>query len=357
MNLRPTDNPPNPYLSQHAEWLEPPPMAKLEVYEETSGSILSRNDSPDLPFTWSVNPYRGCQHACAYCYARPYHEYLGLGAGTDFETKLIVKTNAAELLRTEFSRKSWKREMVNFSGITDCYQPLEASYGIMRACLNVCLEFKNPAAVVTKSFLVVRDADLLTELNRAARAKVYVSIPFADAKAAKMMEPQAPPPARRFEAVRRLHEAGVPVGVFVAPIIPGLNDRDIPRILEQAAAAGAQSASYTALRLPGSVEPVFLQRLRDAMPLRADRIINRIRDIRGGQLNDSRFGQRMRGSGNYWESIRSLFAISKARYGLDREFPPKSPPSDFNGYDCIQDTPSVSASSPALVQLSFDFGS
>jgi len=318
MQLRRVDNPPNPYLSQHAEWLEPPPPARLEIYEETSGSLLSRNDSPDLPFTWSVNPYRGCQHACAYCYARPYHEYLGLGAGTDFDTKLIVKTNAADLLRKEFGKRTWKREMVNFSGITDCYQPIEASYGITRACLEVCLEFANPVMVVTKGFLVVRDADLLARLHSAAEARVCISIPFADAETAKLIEPQAPPPARRFEAVRRLSEAGVPVSVFVAPLIPGLNDRDIPKILEQAAAAGARFASFTALRLPGSVESVFVSRLREVMPLRADRVLNRLRDIRGGHLSDSRFGKRMRGSGTYWESIRDLFAISRTRYGLDK---------------------------------------
>ena len=314
MMTRPIDNPPNPYLSQHAEWLEPPPLARVEVYEETSGSILSRNDSPDLPFTWSVNPYRGCQHACAYCYARPYHEYLGLGAGTDFDTKLIVKTNAPRLLREAFEKRSWQGEAVNFSGITDCYQPLEASYGITRGCLEVCREYCNPASVVTKSFLVVRDAELLASMN----ANVFVSIPFSDDATAKLIEPQAPPPSRRFEAVRRLREAGVRVGVFVAPVIPGLNDRDIPKILERAAAAGAQSASFTALRLSGSVEPVFISRLREAMPLRVDRVLNRLRDIREGKLNDSNFGERMRGKGTYWQSIKDLFEISKKRYGLDR---------------------------------------
>lgn len=337
---RPIDNPPNPYLSQHAEWLEPPPPAKLEVYEETSGSILSRNDSPDLPFTWSVNPYRGCQHACAYCYARTYHEYLGMGAGTDFDTKIVVKTNAPQLLREAFRKKSWKREAVNFSGITDCYQPLEAAYGLTRACLEVCKEFGNPAMVVTKGFLVVRDADLLASIG----ARVHVSIPFADAETAKLIEPQAPPPARRFEAVRRLSEAGVAVGIFVAPVIPGLNDRDIPAILEQAAAAGARSASFTALRLSGSVEPVFLQRLREALPLRADRVIARLRDIREGKLNNANFGERMSGKGVYWQSIRDLFEISKKRFGLDR--------GEFD--DCVNPPPSPPAQD--LVQLRLDFG-
>lgn len=343
MMVRPIENPPNPYLSQHTEWLEPPPLASVEAYEETSGSILSRNDSPDLPFTWSVNPYRGCQHACAYCYARPYHEYLGLGAGTDFDTKLIVKINAPRLLREAFDKRNWQGEAVNFSGITDCYQPLEASYGLTRGCLEVCREYRNPASVVTKSFLVVRDAELLASMD----AKVFVSIPFADDATAKLIEPQAPPPSRRFEAVRRLRGAGVRVGVFVAPIIPGLNDRDIPSILERAAAAGAETASFTALRLSGSVEPVFLSRLREVMPLRADRVISRIRDMREGNLTNSNFGERMRGKGTYWQSIHDLFEISKKRFGLDRgEFDECAEAAVF------QRPPAP----PDLVQLRLDFG-
>lgn len=314
---RPIANPPNPYLSHHAEWLEPAPAARLEIYEETSGSILSRNDSPDIPFTWSVNPYRGCQHACAYCYARPYHEYLELGAGTDFETKLFAKTNAPDLLRKAFSKKSWNREWVTFSGVTDCYQPIEASFGITRECLQVCAEFSTPASVITKSFLVVRDLDVLTKLNQVAGARVFVSIPFADPEMCRLIEPQAPAPQRRFEAVRRIADAGIRVGVMVAPIIPGLNDRDIPSVLEQAAAAGATSAGYVPLRLAGSVRPVFLERLREAMPDRAQRVIHRIRDIRGGRLNDPNFGSRMNGTGVYWDSIRDLFEISKKRFGLD----------------------------------------
>ncbi len=350
MRLRPIDNPPSPYATQHAEWLEPPPKAKLEVYEETSGSILSRNDSPDLPFTWSVNPYRGCQHACAYCYARPYHEYLDLGAGTDFETKLIVKRNAPELLRRSFAHKKWKGESVMFSGITDCYQPLEAAYGLTRACLEVCVEFKNPASVVTKGFLVVRDADVLVELNRVAGASVAVSIPFADGEIAALVEPQAPPPARRFEAIRRLSAAGIPVTVMVAPVIPGLNDKDMPKVLEQAAAAGATSAGYTILRLPGSVEPVFLSRIREALPLRADRIISRIKDVRGGRMSDPRFGSRMRGSGTYYDAIDDLFQISKKRLGLNREDPRTryQPPAE-------EVRPEPPAKSGGYVQLGFDF--
>lgn len=320
MNLRRVDNPPNPYVSAHSEWLEPPPAARVEVFEEPGGSILSCNDSPDLPYRWSVNPYRGCQHACAYCYARRTHEYLGWGAGTDFDTKLIVKPNAAELLRKAFSKRSWKGESVHFSGVTDCYQPIEASYGLTRACLEVCLEFRNPAYVITKGFLVVRDAELLAELNRVAVARAAVSIPFADADSCKLIEPQAPPPDRRFEIVRRLREAGVPVGVVVAPIIPGLSDSEIPEILRRSKQAGAEWASFTALRLPGSVADVFIRRLHEVMPLRAERILNRLRDIRGGKLNNTRFGERMRGDGPYWDSITQLFQIERERNGLGKGY-------------------------------------
>lgn len=345
MKLRVIDNPPNPYLAQHAEWLEPPPAARLQVFEETAASLLTRNDSPDIPFTWSVNPYRGCQHACAYCYARPYHEYLGYGAGTDFDTKIVVKINAPELLEREISRARWSGECINFSGITDCYQPLEASYQITRRCLEVCLARRNPAAIITKSFLVVRDIDLLVELNRQAGAFVYVSIPFADHDPSKLIEPQAPPPARRFEAVRRLSAAGIPVGVMMAPIIPGLNDRDIARVLQSAADAGAQSAGFTALRLAGSVKDVFLSRLHEAFPLRADRVIHGIRDMRGGALNDSRFGARMRGEGPYWESVRALFQLHKKRLGLD------GPGMRERVAECDEASPAQPGA-----QRSFDFG-
>jgi len=350
MKLRKVDNPPNPYDSAHRELLEPPPEARLEVFEERVKSILSPNDSPDLPFNWSVNPYRGCQHGCAYCYARPYHEYLGYGAGTDFESKIVVKVNAAEVLRRQLSRKSWRRETINFCGITDCYQPLEASYRVTRRCLEVCADLSNPVAIVTKGFLVVRDADLLLQIARRTRgrgqAKVFVSIPFADAETSKLIEPQAPLPARRFEAIRQLKQAGVSVGVFVAPIIPGLTDRDIPTILERAAKAGAESAHYTTLRLNGSVEAVFLKRIAELMPKRAGRIENRLRDVRGGKVGETRFGERMRGRGVYWESIRDLFHVTRERLGLSRA-------------DC-REMYGVPGADPrpkpdAMVQLGFDF--
>lgn len=317
--LRLVRNPPNPYLSAYAEYLdEPPPPARLEVYEETAASILSENDSPDIPFRFSINPYRGCQHACAYCYARPTHEYLGFGAGTDFETRICVKLNAAELLERALAAPRWSAEQIAFSGVTDCYQPLEAVYRLTRACLEVCVRYANPVAVVTKSYLVVRDLDVLRALQARAGVSVYLSIPFADDGLAGLIEPVAPRPSRRFDALRRLREAGIPAGVLVAPIIPGLNDREIPAILERAAACGATQAGYVPLRLPGSVAPVFLARLREALPERARRVEALIRQMRGGRLNDARFGARMRGQGAYWESVRELFHKSAARLALGR---------------------------------------
>jgi len=315
--MRPVANPPNPYLSEYREWLGPPPVARLEVYEEHAASIVAENDSPDVPFRWSVNPYRGCQHGCAYCYARRTHEYLGLGAGTDFETKITVKVNAPELLEQTLAAPRWPRETIAFSGVTDCYQPLEAVYQLTRRCLEACVRRANPVGVVTKSYLVVRDTDVLAELHRRAGAHVAFSIPFADPTVARRLEPHAPPPERQFEALRRLAEAGVPVGLILAPIIPGLNDRDIPALLKQAAACGATTASYTPVRLPGSVKDVFLARLRAEFPDRAARVEARIRALHGGQWNDPRFGWRMRGSGEYWASVQRLFETTATRLGLD----------------------------------------
>lgn len=314
--LRRVDNPPNPFTAEHREWLEAPPLAALEVYEETAKSILSENDSPDIPFRWSLNPYRGCQHACAYCYARPYHEYLDLGAGTDFDSKISVKINAPELLEAELRRPRWQAELIVFSGVTDCYQPLEAVYRLTQRCLDACLAARNPVGIITKSFLVARDAPLLAQLAAVAGARVHMSICFADDARARALEPGAPPPSRRFAAMRRLRDAGVPVGVVAAPIIPGLNDREIPAILEKAAECGAASAAYTPLRLPGSVRDVFLKRLREALPDSAARVEARIRDMRGGELSEARFGRRMAGQGPYWNSVCQLFEKTAARLGL-----------------------------------------
>jgi DNA repair photolyase len=467
--LRPISNPPNPWLTTEVEYLEDPPPARLEVYEDHTREILSHNDSPDLGFSWSINPYRGCFHACAYClsgdtpilmgdgmtrplrdirvgdaiygtvarghyrryartrvlahwqtikpafrivledgmtliasgdhrflsadgwkfvmksesasdslhrgetlcgartehgrnldesavatrpglrvarveslgvettmydvttgtgdfiangvvshncYARPTHEYLGFGAGTDFDRKITVKPDAPKLLREAFERPSWKGELIVFSGVTDCYQPLEASYRLTRGCLEVCAEYRNPVAVITKSPLIERDIDALQALAKVADTSVTVSIPLWSREHAHAIEPQVASPQRRMQIIERLAKAGLDVGVNVAPMIPGLGDEDMPRILEAAAAAGARRAGFVFLRLPGSVATVFEQRLRDKLPLRADRVLGRIREARGGKLYDSRWGVRGRGEGQYAEAARALFESTARRVGL-----------------------------------------
>ena len=319
---RPIANPPNPWASTEVEYLEGAPEAQLEVYEDSTRNILASNDSPDIGFRWSVNPYRGCFHACAYCYARPTHEYLSFGAGTDFDRKIMVKTHAAELLRESFDRPSWRGEFVMFSGVTDCYQPLEASYRLTRQCLEVCAEYKNPLGIITKSPLVERDIDVLRRLNELTRVHVAVSIPFWDADKARAIEPYVATPQRRIRIIEKLARAGIPTSVNVAPMIPGLCDEDIPSILEAAAAAGARSAAMVFLRLPGSVKIVFEERLRATLPLKAERVLSRVREMRGGRLNDSRWGMRQRGEGPYAASVQSLFDSTARRLGLDTHHDP-----------------------------------
>ncbi|HKD11674.1 MAG TPA: PA0069 family radical SAM protein [Thermoanaerobaculia bacterium] len=311
-------NPPNPWDSVHAEWLGEPPPARLEVFEENARSLLSENDSPDIGFRWSVNPYRGCFHACSYCYARPTHEYLGFGAGTDFERKIVVKVNAPGLLRREISRRGWKGEAIAFSGNTDCYQPLEAVYGLTRRCLEVCADVENPVHLITKGALVRRDVDLLAAMARSVDVSVFVSIPFADDAMARLVEPGASPPSQRFETLAILSNAGVPTGVGVAPIIPGLTDSQIPEILARARRAGAEDAFFQALRLPGATLPVFRERIAEAFPQRAVKIANAIRGMRGGRWNDPRFVDRMHGSGPRWAAIETLFRTEYRRLGFGR---------------------------------------
>jgi DNA repair photolyase len=313
----PEKNPESPWESRFVEYLGEPPATPLEIHEDDTRSILSKNDSPDVGFRFSVNPYRGCYHGCAYCYARPTHEYLGFGAGTDFERKIVVKVRAVELLRKELTRRSWKRETVVFSGNTDCYQPIEATYRLTRGCLAVCADLENPVHVITKAPLVERDLDVLVPLAERQLVGVTISVPFWDEAAARLVEPGVATPARRLLAVERLARAGIPVSVNVAPVIPGLTDRDIPKILEAAARAGARSAAMIMLRLPGNVAPVFEARLRESFPLSADKVLVRTREVRGGRLNDPSFGSRMRGSGEYAEAIRSLFHATARRVGLE----------------------------------------
>jgi DNA repair photolyase len=316
---RPVNNPPNPWSSTHVEWLEEPPDAKLAIFEEECRSLLSANDSPDIPFRYSVNPYRGCIHACAYCYARPSHQYLGWGAGTDFDRKIVVKTNAPVVLRRELERPSWEGEAIVFSGNTDCYQALEASYELTRRCLELCLEFQNPVSVITKSRLVARDAALLGQIAQKAQATAFLSIPFARDEDARKIEPWASKPSLRFEAMRTLAEAGVPVGIAIAPVIPGLNDTDIAELLERAREAGAQWAFMQPLRLAREVLPVFDERLEEAFPLRAQKVRNAVMEMRGGKMNEAAFGERFRGKGQRWAMIEAMFQSNCKRLGLNHE--------------------------------------
>ncbi|CAN5684643.1 hypothetical protein BH09MYX1_BH09MYX1_23270 [soil metagenome] len=319
----PQANPQNPFATTEIVYLdEEAPPVHLEIHFDSSKTILSRNDSPDLDFTYSVNPYRGCLHACAYCYARPTHEYLSFGAGTDFDRKIVVKRDAAVLLRAALQAPKWDpSEVLVFGGVTDCYQPLERTYELTRRCLEVCVEMGQAASIITKGVTVERDVDLLSELVRTAAASVTISIPFADEDHARAIEPFVTTPARRFRIIETLAKAGIPVGVNVAPIIPGLSDEQMVTILERAKDAGAQWAGSTMLRLPGSVKAVFEARLREALPLRAEKVLARLREAHGGKVYDATFGRRGRGDGPYADAIAALFRSSAERLGLSGGFP------------------------------------
>jgi DNA repair photolyase len=296
------------------------------LYADATREILSRNDSPDVPYTWSVNPYRGCAHACAYCYARPTHEYLGFGAGTDFDTRIVAKLRAPELLRAAFERRSWEGEPIAISGNTDPWQPLEASLRLTRGCLEACVEYRNPVLVTTKAPLVERDLDLLAELASLGAASAAVTLPFLDAARARALEPWAASPERRLETISRIARAGVPVSVLVAPVIPGLNDEEIPRVLAAAREAGASRAHWLLLRLPGPVKAVFEERLRASLPERAERVLHRIRETHDGKLYDARFGVRGRGEGEYARAIGALFEAAASRLGFEGERPSRPSP-------------------------------
>lgn len=323
MRSLPVQNPQSRFVSTYTEYeVDDPediPRATLHVYEDRSRSILSSNDSPDVGFTYSVNPYRGCGHSCAYCYARPSHEYLSFGAGTDFDRKIVVKREAATLLREAFEKKSWKGDLVVFSGVTDCYQPLERTLRLTQGCLEVCLAYKNPVGIITKSPVVERDAELLAELAKKAGCRVSISIPFWNAETARAIEPGVTTPARRMRILETLAKAGVPVGISVSPIIPGLSDQDVPELLQRAKDAGATHAFYVLLRLPGAVATVFEERLREELPLKAEKVLRRLREAHGGKLYDPTFGMRGRGDSVYAAAVKTLFEKTTKRLGLDRD--------------------------------------
>jgi len=321
-------NPPNRFERVHVAEMpdlgfapspdDAPEDPRTELLVDPSRTIVATNDSPDLGFRASVNPYRGCQHGCSYCYARPTHEYLGYSAGLDFQTKILVKPRAAELLRKQLMSPAWKPQVLALSGVTDPYQPAERRLRITRGCLEVLAEFKNPVVIVTKGFLVTRDIDLLAELARVNAASVMLSITTLDAELQRKLEPLASPPTKRLAAIEALARAGVPVGVMTAPVIPGLTDHELPAILQAASDAGASNAGLVVLRLPHGVKELFSDWLAQHVPERREKVLNRLRALHGGALYDSRYAHRQRGSGEFAEQIQALFELGLKRARLAR---------------------------------------
>jgi len=293
------------------------PRRVTQFFRDGTKTIITRNNSPDVGFETSLNPYRGCEHGCIYCYARPTHEYLGFSAGLDFESKIMVKMDAAELLKAELESPRWKPQVLVMSGVTDPYQPIEKKLRITRGCLEVLTKFRNPVAIITKNRLVTRDADLLCELASSNAAAVNISVTSLDAELQRVLEPRTSPPSARIETIRQLRSAGIPAGVMVAPIIPGLTDHEVPRILEACSQAGAQFAGYTIVRLPWAVAPLFEHWLEEHFPDRKEKILGRIRNLRGnGRLNNSQWRTRMTGEGIFAEQIASLFEVGCRRAGI-----------------------------------------
>jgi DNA repair photolyase len=321
------ENPPNRFEKIHLEpdadwnpeWDDDGgrlPGLRTQFFKDHSQTVISRQDSPDISFRASLNPYRGCEHGCIYCYARPTHEYLGFSAGLDFESKIMVKTDAPELLRQELSSPKWQPQVIFLSGVTDCYQPVERKLKLTRRCLEVLAEFRNPVFIVTKNHLVTRDLDLLSELAQHKAVGVLLSITTLDAALRKVMEPRTSPPPARLAAIRELAQAGVPVGVNVAPVIPGLTDPEIPAILKAAAEAGATSAGYTVVRLPYAVAPLFEQWLATHFPDRKEKVLNRLRAMHGGKLYDAQWGKRFSGEGLFAEQIAQMFEVARRKAGI-----------------------------------------
>jgi DNA repair photolyase len=292
------------------------PRRETQFFRDGTKTIITRNNSPDVGFETSLNPYRGCEHGCIYCYARPTHEYLGFSAGLDFESKIMVKTNAPQLLHAELERPGWKPQVLVMSGVTDPYQPVEKKLRITRGCLEVLAKFRNPVAIITKNRLVTRDADLLRELVDYNAVAVNISVTSLDPKLQRVLEPRTSSPQARLDAISQLHGAGIPVGVMVAPVIPGLTDHEVPKILETCARAGAQFAGYTIVRLPWAVAPLFEHWLEEHFPDRKEKVLGRIRHLRRDRLNNSVWRTRMTGEGIFAEQIASLFEVGCRRAGI-----------------------------------------
>jgi DNA repair photolyase len=305
------------YYEEDPARLDPEgPAPRTQFYVDRTRSIIATNDSPDVGFTHSINPYRGCEHGCSYCYARPYHEYLGMSAGLDFETKIMVKEDAPKLLRKELMAKSWEPTAISMCGVTDAYQPIERRVKITRQCLEVLTEFRNPVGIVTKNHLVTRDIDLLQELARHNASCVIFGVTTLDDDLAGKMEPRATRPSGRLKAISELVAAGIPAGVLVAPTIPGLTDHEMPAILKAARDAGATFAGYTLLRLPYAVKDVFINWLEQQFPEKKEKVLSRIREFRDGALSDPRFMTRGRGEGKWAELLNDMFHLHRSRVGL-----------------------------------------
>jgi DNA repair photolyase len=298
---------------------EAPAPLRTTVVEERARSIVARNTSPDIPFEQSINPYRGCEHGCIYCYARPSHAYLELSPGLDFETRLFAKTNAVELLKEELSKRGYRAKPIAFGTNTDCYQPIERRHQLMRGLLQVLSDCDHPLTIVTKSALIERDIDLLAPMAKKNLVKAFVSITTLDHRLARTLEPRAASPRRRVDAIRALADAGIPCGVMVAPLIPALTDKSLEAILEAAAGAGASMAGWILLRLPNEVRPLFKEWLAEHQPQRAEHVISIVRQSRGGRENDPNFGSRMTGSGNFVGLIGKRFDLACRRLGLNSD--------------------------------------
>lgn len=307
------------YVQEHLEMLDEPLLARKETRHqfENPKKIINKVSSPDIPMDLSMNPYQGCEHGCVYCYARNTHQYWGYSAGLDFERVIIVKENAPQLLRKQLNQKNWVPKPIMFSGNTDCYQPAERKLKITRKMLEVLLEYRHPVGMITKNNLILRDLDLLTEMASLNLVKVAISVTTLNEALRQNLEPRTSTGQNRIKTIQQLAKNGIPVSVMVAPIIPGLNHYEIPEILKQSAAAGAQNAAYTLVRLNGAVADIFEDWISRCYPDRAEKVLSQIRSLHGGKLSDSRFGSRMRGEGNIADSIRQLFRLQRDKY-----FPP-----------------------------------
>jgi DNA repair photolyase len=315
-------NPPNRFVNIESERFEDydpteDPAPHTQLIADTTSTILTHNNSPDVGFATSINVYRGCEHGCAYCFARPTHEYLGFSAGLDFETKIVVKYDAPELLRKELSSPKWEPQVIAMSGVTDCYQPVERRLQLTRRCLEVFAEVRNPVIIITKNHLVTRDVDLLVELAHFKATAVHISLTSLDATLTPKLEPRASLPKMRLAAIRTLRKAGVPVGVLAAPMIPGLTDHELPAIIAAAAEAGAQYAGFVPLRLPFAVKDIFSEWLERHFPGRKENVLNRVRSLRSGRLNDPNFGSRMRGEGIFADQLSQMFHVAVRKAGLE----------------------------------------